>query len=146
MVELLFYSAVSPRIAPLLPSAVVHFQSLCYPEAVLKRVLMRLARCFGCFGAIAGWGVLRAQKPFKVYQGTQYENCAPEDWQKPAEWTRARLIYPSFFGSRHPRWLPLAGPSTIPVRTATCSGMPASRASTPARWNKAWNRMATMRL
>jgi hypothetical protein len=49
-------------------------------------------------GAIAGWGVLRAQKPFKAYPGVEYENFVlPEDWQKPAEWTRARLIYPSFF-------------------------------------------------
>ncbi len=48
-------------------------------------------------GAIAGWGVLQAQKPFKAYPGVEYEQFVlPEDWQKPAEWTRARLIYPSF--------------------------------------------------
>jgi hypothetical protein len=60
---------------------------------------MRLRSLVWLFlGVIAGWGVLQAQKPFKFYQGVEYENFVlPEDWQKPAEWTRARLIYPSFF-------------------------------------------------
>jgi hypothetical protein len=60
---------------------------------------MRLRSLVWLFlGAIAGWGVLRAQKPFKAYPGVEYDNFTlPDDWQKPAEWTRARLIYPSFF-------------------------------------------------
>ncbi len=60
---------------------------------------MRLRSLFWLFlGAIAGWGVLQAQKPFKAYPGVEYENFVlPDDWQQPAEWTRARLIYPSFF-------------------------------------------------
>jgi hypothetical protein len=60
---------------------------------------MRLRSLLWLFlGAIAGWGVLRAQKPFKAYPGVEYENFVlPPDWQQPAEWTRARLIYPSFF-------------------------------------------------
>jgi hypothetical protein len=60
---------------------------------------MRLRSLVWLFlGAIAGWGVLQAQKPFKAYPGVEYENFVlPDDWQQPAEWTRARLIYPSFF-------------------------------------------------
>src|SRR5665213_1429735 len=60
---------------------------------------MRLRSLLWLFlGAIAGWGVLQAQKPFKAYPGVEYENFVlPDDWQQPAEWTRARLIYPSFF-------------------------------------------------
>ena len=47
--------------------------------------------------AITGWGVLRAQRPFKDYPGIEYENFPlPPDWQQSTEWTRARLRYPSF--------------------------------------------------
>jgi len=47
--------------------------------------------------AITGWGVLRAQRPFKDYPGAEYENFPlPPDWQQSTEWTRARLRYPSF--------------------------------------------------
>jgi hypothetical protein len=47
--------------------------------------------------AITGWGVLRAQRPFKDYPGVEYENFPlPPDWQQSTEWTRARLRYPSF--------------------------------------------------
>src|SRR6266852_143715 len=47
--------------------------------------------------AITGWGVLRAQRPFKDYPGVEYENFElPADWNQKAEWTRARLRYPSF--------------------------------------------------
>ena len=46
---------------------------------------------------LTGWGVLRAQRPFKAYPGQEYENFPlPPDWQKTAEFTRARLHYPSF--------------------------------------------------
>ena len=46
---------------------------------------------------LMGWGVLRAQRPFKAYRGQEYEDFPlPPDWQKTAEWTRARLHYPSF--------------------------------------------------
>ena len=49
--------------------------------------------------AVAGWGVLRAQRPFREYPGAEYENFPlPPDWQQSAEWTRARLRYPSFMG------------------------------------------------
>ena len=47
--------------------------------------------------AITGWGVLRAQRPFKDYPGVEYEMFPlPPDWQQATEWTRARLRYPSF--------------------------------------------------
>ena len=47
--------------------------------------------------AITGWGVLRAQRPFKDYPGIEYENFPlPPDWQQSTEWTRARLRYASF--------------------------------------------------
>src|SRR5450631_2204477 len=47
--------------------------------------------------AITGWGVLRAQRPFKDYPGVEYEKFPlPPDWQQSTEWTRARLRYPSF--------------------------------------------------
>ena len=46
---------------------------------------------------LTGWGVLRQQRPFKAYPGQEYANYPlPADWQKTAEWTRARLHYPSF--------------------------------------------------
>ena len=42
---------------------------------------MRLRSLLWLFlGAIAGWGVLRAQKPFNAYMGVEYENFVlPED-------------------------------------------------------------------
>jgi uncharacterized protein DUF4159 len=46
------------------------------------------------FAAIAGWGVLLAQKPFREYSGAEYIDFPlPNDWKTPAEWTRARLRY-----------------------------------------------------
>jgi hypothetical protein len=61
---------------------------------------MRLrSALFLLFIAIAGWGVLRAQRPFRDYPGVEYENFPlPPDWQDKTEWTRARLRYPSFPG------------------------------------------------
>jgi hypothetical protein len=49
--------------------------------------------------AIGSWGVLRAQKPFREYRGQEYEDFPlPPDWKQPAEFTVARLRYPSVFG------------------------------------------------
>jgi hypothetical protein len=48
--------------------------------------------------ALATWGVMRAQRPFKEYPGTEYENFPlPADYQQVTEWTRARLHYPGIF-------------------------------------------------
>jgi len=60
---------------------------------------MRLrAVLFFTVAAVATWGVLRAQRPFQEYPGVEYENFPlPDDYQKNAEWTRARLRYPSFY-------------------------------------------------
>src|SRR5579872_26343 len=50
---------------------------------------------------LAAWGVLQAQRPFKEYPGTEYENFPlPPDYQEKTEWTRARLRYPSVYGNR----------------------------------------------
>jgi hypothetical protein len=50
------------------------------------------------FIAVAGWGVLRAQKPFKQYLGAEYTDFPlPPDWQQTTEWTRARLRYRPVF-------------------------------------------------
>lgn len=63
---------------------------------------MRLAFAVG-FLALAAWGVLRAQKPFKEYPGVEYNDFPlPPDYQKKAEWTRARLRYPDFRGIAGP--------------------------------------------
>ena len=53
------------------------------------------------FAGLATWGVLRAQRPFKEYAGSEYENFPlPPDYQQKTEWTRARLRYPSVYGNR----------------------------------------------
>jgi hypothetical protein len=52
---------------------------------------------------LSGWGVLRAQRPFKAYRGAEYENFPlPADWNQNAEWTRARLRYTSHRGVHTP--------------------------------------------
>ncbi len=44
-------------------------------------------------------GVLRAQRPFKEYPAIEYENFPlPKDYQRNAEWVRARLRYPDIYG------------------------------------------------
>ena len=56
---------------------------------------MRLRPLFWFFLiAMTGWGVLRAQKPFKQYRAVEYEDFPlPADWKDTHEWTRARLHY-----------------------------------------------------
>ncbi len=53
-----------------------------------------------CFVAIlSAWGVLRAQKPFKEYPALEYEDFPkPPDWERKAEWVRARLRYSDIYG------------------------------------------------
>src|SRR6266403_1678382 len=52
----------------------------------------------GCALAFAGimFGVLYAQRPFRVYPSVEgYDSRPlPSDWQRSAEWTFARLMYP----------------------------------------------------
>ena len=44
-------------------------------------------------------GVLQAQRPFKQYEAAEYDDFPlPSDWNQKAEWTRARLRYPSVYG------------------------------------------------
>ena len=43
-------------------------------------------------------GVLRAQRPFRQYDAAEYYDFPlPPDWSAKAEWTRARLRYPSVY-------------------------------------------------
>jgi len=58
--------------------------------------------------AITGWGILRAQKPFKQYGAVEYEDFPlPPDWNQPAEWTRARLRYRPVYAVHNYRVSPL---------------------------------------
>ncbi len=58
------------------------------------------------FVSLGAWGVLSAQRPFRQYQGREYnlndrdEFPLPADWDQKTEWTRARLRYPAT-GSLH---------------------------------------------
>jgi len=54
----------------------------------LRAVVIALVTLLGA------WGILRAQKPFVSYPGVEYEEFPlPPDYQRPAEFTRARLMY-----------------------------------------------------
>jgi hypothetical protein len=45
------------------------------------------------------WSLLRAQRPFKEYPGREYRDFpVPPDWNRPFEWTRARLRVPGIYG------------------------------------------------
>ena len=47
---------------------------------------------------IGFWSALLAQRPFRQYEALEYEDFPlPQDYQKPHEWTRARLQYPGVF-------------------------------------------------
>jgi Domain of unknown function (DUF4159) len=64
---------------------------------------MRLALAV-CTLALAAWGVLRAQKPFKEYPGVEYTDFPlPADYLNKTEWTRARLHYQDYQGSERRR-------------------------------------------
>ncbi len=50
--------------------------------------------------ALGTIGALEAQRPFKQYQAEEYEDFPlPPDWNQKAEWTRARLKYPSVYAN-----------------------------------------------
>ena len=52
---------------------------------------------FLLLAAFATWGVLRAQRFWHDEPGVEYETFQlPPDWHETTEWTRARLLYPSF--------------------------------------------------
>jgi len=64
---------------------------------------MRIALAV-CTLALAAWGVLRAQRPFKEYEAAEYNDFPlPPDYLKKTEWTRARLKYPSVYGQYYRR-------------------------------------------
>ncbi len=57
-----------------------------------------------CILALAAWGVLRAQRPFKEYEAAEYNDFPlPPDYLNKTEWTRARLKYPSVYGQYYRR-------------------------------------------
>ena len=58
------------------------------------KFLSRSCRAFALAGAVLG--VLYAQRPFRQYPSVEgYETMPlPADWERPAEWTFARLMYP----------------------------------------------------
>ena len=57
-----------------------------------RSALLLVAAVLGVFG------VLRAQRPFKQYDAAEYFDFPlPPDWNLKAEWTRARLRYPSVY-------------------------------------------------
>ncbi|HLX42522.1 MAG TPA: DUF4159 domain-containing protein [Bryobacteraceae bacterium] len=48
---------------------------------------------------LSAWGILHAQRPFKQYEATEYDDFPlPGDYQQATEWTRARLHYTSVYG------------------------------------------------
>jgi hypothetical protein len=62
---------------------------------------MRVPAAFaiGSVALISMIGVLRAQRPFKEYPAIEYTNFPlPKDYQRNAEWVRARLKYPDIYG------------------------------------------------
>jgi len=60
---------------------------------------LRVTFAFSIVAILSAWGLLRAQKPFKEYPALEYENFPkPPDWEKKAEWVRARLRYPDIYG------------------------------------------------
>jgi hypothetical protein len=49
--------------------------------------------------AVGICGILSAQRPFQQYEAAEYVDFPlPPDWDQKAEWTRARLRYPSVYG------------------------------------------------
>ena len=63
-----------------------------------------IALLIGLF-ALAAWGLLEAQRPYKEWPAIEYENFRlPPDGGTPHEWVRARLRYPDVVG--YPNNLP----------------------------------------
>src|SRR3954447_19031465 len=59
-----------------------------------RATILLVAACLGA------WALFSAQKPFREYPAAEYENFPlPPDWNQKTEWTRARLRYPSVYGS-----------------------------------------------
>jgi Domain of unknown function (DUF4159) len=59
-------------------------------------------------------GILRAQKPFKEYAAVEYTRGQiplPKDYERNAEWVRARLRYPDIYGYPNRPWAMRGGES-----------------------------------
>ena len=79
---------------------------------------MRLRMVFiAVLASFGAWGVLHAQRPFREYEGREYNTSEqdefplPADWGQKTEWTRARLRYPAV-GTLHGGTITGASPST----------------------------------
>ncbi len=77
---------------------------------------MRLRTAFAVVMASLGvWGVLLAQKPFREYEGREYnidereKFPLPADWDQKTDWARARLRYPAT-GTLHHWYDPFGNP------------------------------------
>jgi hypothetical protein len=59
---------------------------------------LRASLVLGLLAGAGAWCLLRAQKPFQRYDTIEghAEIDLPADWNKPTEWTRARLMYHSY--------------------------------------------------
>ena len=105
---------------------------------MISRNVLRIVGC-GIVFLASLWAF---QHPFRQYPGREYGDFPlPPDWQQPAEWVFARLMYPAASGgygrgfrgatavATGARDTP-AGPPTIPAPTATspppCGASPAS--------------------
>jgi hypothetical protein len=76
---------------------------------------VRIASLAVLVAACGAWGLLRAQKPFKEYPGVEYTDFPlPPDWNKPADWIRARLKYRNGPGARRYRGGPGAWTTDYP--------------------------------
>jgi hypothetical protein len=61
---------------------------------VSRKLLAALAGFAVCLGSLYAF-----QRPFREYPGVEYNDFPlPNDWQHPAEWTFARLMYPQYRG------------------------------------------------
>jgi hypothetical protein len=59
-----------------------------------------------CAGVVLLTALCALQRPFRVYPSLEpYDDVAlPQDWQQPAEWIFARLMYPPHPNARFGRW------------------------------------------
>jgi hypothetical protein len=71
------------------------------------------ALAVGSLTLVSMIGVLHAQRPFKEYPAIEYANGfpLPKDYQRNAEWVRARLRYPDIYGYPNFPWLVRRGES-----------------------------------
>ena len=66
------------------------------PPHHMNRMLSRPSVLIFAFAAVLLAGAMFGQRPYREYPGWEYDDFPkPPDWQVPAEWVFARLMYPS---------------------------------------------------